>query len=541
MATEKHRTEIGVHLDDAEAQKHMDALLQKAREYAELMGNVRSSRGSATTSTATSPGGTRRSDQPTSTTSTAGGGGGGKAPPARDAQYGLAYRTGSAAADYIQGGGMAFAGGRNDPAWAVKQTGRILEEVMERTSQGMLELANSIDLMGGSTPIVSDIIGAVATGLKISKALAAVGMTITAEAVEARMDKIMALQQMERPGEMGRVMGGYDLPLNQVYDIMAERWGFQAGEVNQMGAQFAHSIGAQHSLNGANMDALFKMTLSGINTSIAGQYMGLGGQGGGALQSVGGAFGALGGAIGTAEKAMGMRGSKTDEVLARIAAHTRQMAESGLHIDLTSINKMALGLHNAGRASSRQSGGPNPFAGMGGFRGALKLSQMGAGAAHGFSGQFGGLADAAIQAYAFQNADNPLDAIALMEKLASDPDMVRQVVGGMLGPQAGALAFAGKGFSAAQAKVLADPKTRAARGTPSSYGGASADSQKLNRAFAREEGKLLRAVDADPDNINIQLIRAMYMINNTLVTDLSVKGADMVLKLDAMARWLAGK
>jgi len=398
----------------------------------------------------------------------------------------------------------------------------------------MLEIAKTSSDALESIPFAGII-----TGIGGSLAVAAkVGTTIMSEAVQARFEQAMSIAGLERPMEQARIAGGGSDNRNVAgrYSLRkGAQWGFRAQESAQMMSQFSRSIGAAGGAETAMNAGVnpFEATVSNLSPEMIARYISLGGPGGGATQGVEGASHAVQTAIGTLYNE-GLRGAKVDEALARIASSTTQMAEQGLSLDLVSTNRFMAGLSQTGDRKRALTRGRNVFEGMHGVRGALSLSGMGQGAAKGIAGGFGGYADAIIQAAAFKQAGDPLEAIELMEQWSEDPAKIAEIVREGAAPGSAAYAFVGSGrFSGAQSRVLGQGIDPGVVGAPTS-GGADSSQLGISRQLAENERQLMENAGRDPAGIEAML-SAMTTINDTLINIADgatpfLRGVDQSLK-----------
>lgn len=221
------------------------------------------------------------------------------------------------------------------------------------------------------------------------------------------------------------------------------RRGFRPAEAAGQLGSFFGGVGVAGSGRFVDPNDIFRAISSGINAQMMARVLGTGGAGGGATEGVGGVMRALRGVI-TVGQQEGLRGRRLDEILARMSSAVTMFAEQGMRL---STGAVATAFNTL-----RQQGAP--FAGTFGMQGALKLSQTGMQGVQGIRGMFGGLAQGALLAEAFQGTDDPLAAMQRAERLASDPLAVQRAIRGQLGDEAAGFAFAGAGFSAEQSRIL---------------------------------------------------------------------------------------
>jgi hypothetical protein len=420
--------------------------------------------------------------------------------------------------------------GHSNPAFSIQLFGRAVTGLTAALDTG---LSKMIDVGGGIFESIP-IFGSILSGGAATAAMAArVGSSLMNEATMMRYEKVMQLANIERPMAMARVTGGFTGGINSPFMGQAAALGFRPQEAAQMMASFSRSIGVAGGGAAAYAQGVdpFQAALSGMSPEMIARYVSLGGPGGGAVGGIIGAANAVQGTVGTVEHA-GLRGAKVDEALARISSATTQMAEQGLNLNLANVNQAMSDLAATGKAR----GGQNVFSGMNAVRGALKLSQMGPSAAKQFSGGFGGLTTAAIQAYAFGQASTPAEAMIIMEDLAKDPMRARQVIIDQLGPEAGALAFAGSGFSMRQGQALAGPQE--AGQVRRSMGGAGAGDVPYSAMLATQEQKLMAMVETNAAQ-NKAIIGSMQTIQKTMVR-ISEFSSEYLIKVDELLKRLTG-
>ena len=272
---------------------------------------------------------------------------------------------------------------------------------------------------------------------------------------------------------------------------------------------------------------------------MIGRFASLGGRGGGAVENVSDI-----GSKSLIQKTMSMlrqgnvshlSGAKVDEALARISAATTQMAEQGMFLDLTKQKDTMNTLMHLGDAEKGKSlGGVNVFGGMHGVRAGLKLSQSGARAASDFRSQFAGIGTAAIQASAFANAKNPLDALRNMEEMAQDPTAVHQAITDIMGNNmVSGLAFAGQGFSADQSRILAGWDGTTTPYNNTGYGAPDSGNFRRSGLMAKHEREEMVLEEA---NNFKSMLNAMHQIRKTLIgvgtkADTYLQTVDSLLQL----------
>lgn len=529
------RSEIVVTADDRDAEQKLDRLIQKlerARDLAQQIPIGQPGGGSGGGGGGTGsfgPGGGQGGGQGDGTGSGQGGG-----QPGRGRVRNRAFFERG-----VEGTGRVIEGAvqnARSPTFAINTMGRAVTAAMTAASEGLKEIAQAAGDSLQSIPLVGAVAGVLGAGAVATR----VGTGILNEAVTARYEQIMALATIERPMEQARISGGFG---GGVFDRGLDagaRFGFRAQESAQLLSGVSRTIGTRGGGRAAFRAGFdpFEAMASGLSPEMIARVIGTGAPGGGAVQGVTGATTAVREMIGTLMgPEFGLRGSKVDEALARIASSTTQMAEQGLQLDLQSTTRVFAGLAATGAARSGSTRGRNVFAGMQGVRGALQLSQIGVGAARGFAGGFGGLADAAIQAEAFRRASSPLEAIEIMQQLAEDPGAIASVVNRQLGPEAAGLAFAGRGFSGEQARVLSGGilPGRVREG----MGGADPGRLAVSRQLASNELDLMRATAADP-GMNRTMISLLQEISLTLI-GMSTSTAGYLKTVDDTLRFLAGR
>jgi hypothetical protein len=421
--------------------------------------------------------------------------------------------------------GSAFANGRNNPAWAIHSSAKIFEETLTATTEGLVEVAQSIENISGGGFFTGDAavgISALITGGKLGAVITAVGGKLLGEAIEARADKLGDLARLERPQETGRYLAGVGLGLgSDAMRIGAGVYGLSPDEVASVVGGFGRGAGGAGALAALGPANLFQLLLSGISPDAAARFVGLGTLGGGARGGLQDTSQALGQAIGYGERA-GLRGGKIDEILLRLSTAATTLAERGLTLDLGS----AIG------AASALSGLSPSFAGMGGIRGVTGLSDMAGGARGALAGQFGQLGDAALLAAAFRQGGGLEGALSYLDLLQGDPGAVPDAINGILGGGLASLAAFSPRFSTSQARALSGVSGRLGGGAPSSFGGADPGALNLSRQFAEQERGLLELTAGMPGNEVI--IRALYETNALLIQELSQYGIPLIALLNEL-------
>ena len=422
----------------------------------------------------------------------------------------LLHRGGMMTMGALQGGAGAFVSGRSDPAWGIRMMGRAIGAATESLAKGIANIAG----LFGDIPIIGDTIGG---GGKMAAATIRAVSSIKAMGVETQYRLLQEMGAMERPTEIGRVVGGGDIGFGSAKAGEGAKWGFKPQEAVNLLSSYYRSIGA---VGAGSAPLPFEAVVSGITPEMMARYISLGSEGGGAVQGVPAAGRSLRKTIGVAQTLGGLRGARVDEWLARIAASTTMMAEQGIHLDLDALNKTAGVLMATGSQYTSESG-RNVFGGMGGIRSALKLAQLGPSAAGGLRGSFGQLGQAAIQAHAFGQAGSYLDAIGIMERLGQDPAAVIDVYRELLGDEGAALAFAGGGFSAEQASILGGGELATGSLPGGTLGGARSSSQPISAQLAKQERELLQVAAAvggkDAAKQRQAILEAVHIVNKTLV------------------------
>ena len=497
------RSEIVVKVDDQQAQTQLDSIIKKLERAAELAERLRVGDGRPGSGGAGDRGGPGGGGG-------GGGGGGDRDRPDRpqDMSTGpsLGDRITMAITKGMEGAAGAGMGMRSDPAAMIRHIGKSINDLTDAAYEHFTAMVESLD-MG------SIVTGAVSKAAFIAGKGAAMYMRVMAEAAQVRMENIGKVMALEGPETMMKAVGGIDKAPNSASDV----WGFQPAEAAQLTASFLGSGGVQGA--GAHMgDKPVKLTRSGMSPEMTARIMSMGGKGGGFRGGVGAATTAAGRMIGFAES-QGLRGRKTDELLARMAAGVTQMAEQGIEVDQKALTSSLAKLSAHGRGL-RRSGENNVFEGMHAARVANQMMRAGSGASRKFSGSFGDLAGTGIQAWAFQQTDDPLEAMALMEGLSSDPMAARkalmEIYGGdemMVG-----LALHQMGMSARQAQTLAKPgeaDRRLGRQPGSSFGTADSAGMKLSAFAAKKERELIDKTRGMTDNT--VFMDTMYTIQNVLL------------------------
>jgi hypothetical protein len=270
--------------------------------------------------------------------------------------------------------------------------------------------------------------------------------------------------------------------------------------------------------------------IAGISPEMIARYTALGGAGGGATQGVMGAGSMAQSTVGLGY-AMSLRGSKIDEMLARIASATTQMAEQGMSLDLEATTKSMALFHEAG--ATRE--GKNPLEGMFGVRAALRLSQAGVQTRGQMAGQFRGLSDAAIMAEAYSTSTSPLEAMMKVEEMSQNPEVIREVLVKHLGEEGAALAMSSMmGARAAETlatlptgqNLLSGIDTGAMAGNLPTVGGQIYSSQ-----FARQDARLMGIAEGMAGNAEIIAVSTNI---NALMMQLSSDADEIITAFNAM-------
>lgn len=283
---------------------------------------------------------------------------------------------------------------------------------------------------------------------------------------------------LERQQELASRTGGASIGPSSAAMRSAAAQGFAPGEAAGTLSSYYQQIGVQGSAGSAQSP--FSAMLEGVSSGSLARY-----QRAPTLSQMQSNAASLPSAMGLAQ-GLGISGGQTDELLSRIAAASDRMVEKGLQLNREGTLELAASL-GAAR--------PEIFGGTVGVGASTRLSQMGQGAAQGFSGMFGGLATSAIQAEAFSSSSSPMAALRRMEKMSADPRLARKAVISQLGPEVASLAFAGQGFGADQAEALAGKLPPGAI-TPSLGGGRAGP---LSRAMAQGQQRNLAAGLQNPE------------------------------------------
>ncbi len=518
------RSEIVVTVSDRDAQQALDEILRKLERARELSRDLGFGAGGAGAAGAA-------------------GAAGGTGPPAGNTTStaddddktgrvtgGLGRRTFRAGLGAAQTGAGILSSGAQNPAFSIQLFGRAVVGMTDALDKGVSKMIDQAGDLFESIPVFGSILsGGAATAAMASR----VGSTLLNEAVMGRYEKVMQLANIERPMAQAGITGGFSGGVNAPFMGQAAKLGFRPQEAAQMMAQFSRSIGVAGggaAAYGQGVDP-FEAALSGLSPEMIARYVSLGGPGGGAVNGVRGAARAVSGTIGTMYD-QGLRGAKVDEALARISSATTQMAEQGLNLNLGNVNQAMTDLAATGKAR----GGQNVFGGMHAVRGALKLSQMGPNASKQLTSGFGGLATAAIQAWAFGQTDSLAEAKILMEDIGQDPMRAREIVVGQLGAETGALAFSDSGFSMRQGQALTGPQ--ATGQVIKGMGGAGAGDVPYSALMATNEQALMSLV-AQGAAQNKAMIGAMQKIEGTM-TELSEFAAGYLIGVDNLLRRLTG-
>lgn len=341
-------------------------------------------------------------------------------------------------------------------------------------------------LLGGGAAGGAALAGSAALGAVAGyAAVAAIGM-------QQRYSMLGRGAALERQAELAGRTGGANLGLSSSAMRGAAALGFGPDEAAGTLSGYYQQIGIRGSANFTMSP--FAAMLEGISPGALAAY-----QRGPSLGAVASNAGSLSQALGLA-RMQGLSGSQVEDLLGRIATASDQMVGQGLTLDRGSLLSLAASL---GAASPAFSGGRGVAAGA-------QLSQMGLGAARGFASSFGGLADAAIQSEAFSGARSPMEAIAQMERLASDPRKVREALIRQLGPEAAELALTGRGFGTQQARALAGDLPEVAIAPSEGAGQAGI----LSRAQAETDRRLLETGLAQPQT-QVAMLETMTALQGT--------------------------
>jgi hypothetical protein len=501
------RSQITVNVHDNEAQKSLDSLITKLQRAVDLSQQINIPGGGQGGGGGSGGGGGQggQGGQGGSGGGGSGGGGGGQGS-VQGNKLDRSIRFGGAAA---LSGAQSFTSGQSDPAWAIKATGKMISGFFDVVANGMQEVAKSLD--PGALAMAPPLAGAIAAA-RIAGVSASVWTQLKSEGVTARYTQLAKLSAMERPTETGRVAGGLDLGLGGNAIKTGADYGFRPSDSANIMAQYGRSIGAK---DGAAQAPLpFEAILSGLSPEMIARYIATGGMGGGATQGIGDAGKAVQGAIGTGMGAnFNLRGSKIDEMLARIAAATTQMAEQGIFFDLKGMNQTMADYAATGEARKGETDGRNVLGGMSAVRASLRMKQAGTSAASSFLGGFGDLGQAAIQAYAFSKTSGPLEAIEYMQNMSADDNQkaIKETFG--TGTLASGIAIAGVTGSGAQGRMLAGEMTTGK--VTSSMGGANAASQEYSRKMAHDER--IEMMLAEDMKGNKELLQAVHIVRKTVI------------------------
>lgn len=521
MADSRSKSVVEIVLDDSKAQQAVESLLQQlTRAQSAASALFPSTGGGATTSTAPGGGGGGGA-----TTSTAPGGTGGSARPgapgapsggtaaaedarrAKDAQRAtaadgrrqradeLAHRaaTFGSATGMLSQGAALFGGG--SPAVGAELLSRGAMHGSSLLQRHWLRGQHAQLFRGGATgglPVAPGGLGGAAAGegaaggealggaggiggraaLAGAAGLAAVAAVAGVVAVGLHQRYSMAQRgaALERTVEIAGRTGGTYVGLRSDAMQSAAEAGYGPEEAASTLASYYQQIGVR----GAGSFAVspFASMLAGVDPGALAAYQRAPTAAGMAANA-----GTLPHALGLA-RTLGISGGQTTALLQRIASASDQMLSQGMRLDRGGVIELGAAL---GRASSR-------FGGTFGVDAAARLSSMAGGAAQGLTGQLGGIADAMLQAEAFSGSDSFLGGIERLQEMAADPRAVRNVLNAQ-GPELGQLAFLGKGFSAAQARVLSGPLPSGA--VVPDFGEGRAGT--LGQAVARGEQALLGA------------------------------------------------
>lgn len=198
------------------------------------------------------------------------------------------------------------------------------------------------------------------------------------------------------------------------------------------------------------MRAVLEAQRVGIGAGALGAFAGGGAIGGGALSGYVGAELATALRVAQEGRRMGLSGAGVERYLGAIASATQGMASQGLRLDTASY----AGLVQAVSESAMEAGNKTAM-GAGAVRAVQRVTAMGGGALSAFRGQFGDIGQGALQALASQGAQSPLEMIANLEALASDPTRALEGLRQMgLSPEMQKLALAGAGASLGDVEAL---------------------------------------------------------------------------------------
>jgi len=355
--------------------------------------------------------------------------------------------------------------------------------------------------------------GALLAGAAALAAVAAVA-GVVAVGLNQRYGMIGRGAAMERQVELAGRTGGASIGINsRAMREATGTYGYSTEEAGGTLSSYYSQIGVRGSANFAMSP--FAAMLEGISSSSLAAY-----QKGPTLGTVAENAATLPQALGLA-KQLGLSGSQVDDLLGRIASASESMLSQGLTLDRASTISLAASL---GAAS------PRSFGGSLGTEAATRLAGMGAGAAQGLTGQFGGLIDVAIQADAFSKSTSLAEAAGRMQRM-SGADVRAAALNG-IGPEATTLGFMGKNFSEQQARVLAGDLSDVA--VSDSYGAGRAGA--LSRAQAAADRSLL-ATGLASEETSIALIEGVAGLQQASMAFSAKFDVFSVGVLDALARF----
>jgi hypothetical protein len=382
----------------------------------------------------------------------------------------------------------------------VNATTTVITEGLKRYAETAGKAAGRIPILGGIFQAMGD--------------LASIGVGFVSRGVEMQYQDAQRLGNLERPREIVRNLGGAGT-LASLREGASK--GFMPEEALGMQRAFLATVGHKDAGKALARSDIFGATLAGLNPGALAGFAALGTPGGGSRYDVGDTARVLQAVLGVAERQFGFRGAKTEELLGRLVSATQGMAEQGLSVDLFGATTFMSKLGN-----TSLSNGAQPFQGMNAARVTGKMMGLGTGAANGLAGGFGGLSEAAIQSWAYSQTNDPLEAIALMQQAAGNPEMIQAIVRSQLGDQAAAFAFVGSGFNANEARGLAGPLARG-NGAAAAAGGRSGGNQPIS---ALQAGHTLSRVSAAEERGNAE--KMITMVHNI---------ENMLLKLGDKADW----
>jgi hypothetical protein len=523
VSDSKHRSEIEVVANDTVAQQRLDEYIAKLQKAHDLAASIRiggkggsggTPSGAATTADGSggAGGGGGPGEGP--------GAGGGAGPGAAPSNPSTASTSREAKAAEKEAKAAATAQANADKAAADEKARReqAAHEARVRVANTGVQATGNVvgSASSGSPAFAAQMAGGLlgtASGFAtnaakmpfVGAALAAgaIGTLPVAAGVMQRYGLAHQAMGLERD-QLAARMGGTDLSLGgSLMKKASYFYGFDPQEASQIGRGYVHGIGSrQHSEEGFRGVNPYYLSLLGQDTGTAARFLSTAGKGGGSSLGMEGTAGALRASYGTGYKQFGMSGSKLDEMIGRITNAVSGMAERGLSLNPESVLSLASSLDNTDKS----------FAGMKGVSAAGRLSSMGADSMRSLTGQFSGLADAAILAEAAKGGGSLIDVIGRGQRMSG-----RGVVDAMrnnLGAEGASYAALGKDFSAEQSLALGRGLKGATvtRDMPT----INPDSQRINRANAGNQHEMLSLVANDPKKA-IELLHNVHVLQMTLI------------------------